>query len=438
MNFTEFCFRPRIVAGIEALGFTEPTPIQAEGIPPVLDGKDLLGLAQTGTGKTAAFVLPILNRLIEKQSRRLRALILAPTRELAEQINDVIQGLAPQTGVKSMTIYGGVGMQPQVERLRRGVDIVVACPGRLLDHFDQRSIDVSALEVLVIDEADRMFDMGFLKDLRRVVSHLPKKRQTLLYSATMPDEVGKLIREVLVNPVTVKIGHSAPVHTVEHALYPVSQHLKTPLLLEILKRTETGSVLVFTRTKHRAKKVARVLVREGFSAAELQGNLSQRQRERSLDGFRDGRFRILVATDIAARGIDVSTISHVINYDIPDTTDAYTHRIGRTGRMERTGDAFTFVTGEDTEMIRAIERVMKGAIERRTLEGFDYKAQAPAKAEGRHDVVHTGTAGGQPQPGHQPFHGSMRSGRGDNRGRNSAMGRNSRYAPLRRGARGRG
>jgi ATP-dependent RNA helicase RhlE len=379
MGFTVFKFQPRIDAGIRALGFTAPTPIQAKAIPPILAGRDVLGLAQTGTGKTAAFVLPILERLIDGPRRTLRALVLAPTRELAEQIHDVIHLLTPHTGIRSATIYGGVGMQPQVEKLRNGVDIVVACPGRLLDHFSQRTINVSKLEVLVIDEADRMFDMGFLKDLRKVIAYLPKKRQTLLFSATMAEEIRRLIHDVLVEPETVQIGHSAPAATVDHALYPVPQHLKTPLLIELLKKTGPGSVLVFTRTKHRAKKVARTLAREGFSSAELQGNLSQNQRQNALDGFRDGRYRVLVATDIAARGIDVSTISHVINYDIPDTTDAYTHRIGRTGRMERGGDAFTFVTGEDQDTVRAIERVLKAPIERRTLEGFDYNQSAPKK-----------------------------------------------------------
>jgi len=380
MGFTTFKFHPRISAGIQALGFTEPTPIQAKGIPPVLEGRDLLGLAQTGTGKTAAFVLPILERLLAGSHRTLRCLVLAPTRELAEQIHEVIRELTPHTGIRSMTVYGGVGMGPQVEKLRAGHDIVVACPGRLLDHIAKKTLNLSKLEVLVIDEADRMFDMGFLPDIRRVIARLPKERQTLLYSATMPPEIDRLVREILTDPVTVKIGHGAPAVTVEHAFYPVAQNLKTPLLLELLQRTTTGSVLIFTRTKHRAKKVARVLGGAGYKAAELQGNLSQNRRQQSLDGFRSGKYRILVATDIAARGIDVSSISHVINYDIPDTTDAYTHRIGRTGRMARLGDAFTFVTQEDEETVRAIERVMKARIERRRLDGFDYHALPPCEA----------------------------------------------------------
>lgn len=384
MSFSVFDFHPRLVAGIDALGFTDPTPIQAEGIPPGLEGRDVLGLAQTGTGKTAAFVLPILQRLIGRKGRGLRALILAPTRELAEQIHEVICDLAPHTGIHSVTVYGGVNMNRQIAKLRSGTEIAVACPGRLLDHFQQKTINVSQLEVLVIDEADRMFDMGFLKDIRRVIAYLPKERQTLLFSATMPDEINRLTRDVLKDPVTVKIGHAAPTSTVEHAFYPVSQKSKTPLLFEILRRTETGSVLIFTRTKHRAKKLALKLRNEGYTAAELQGNLSQNRRQAALDGFRDGTYRIMVATDIAARGIDVSTISHVINYDIPDSADAYTHRIGRTGRMTRTGDAFTFITGEDKAMIRAIEKVMGAPVERRQIEGF-VESSAEDKTFGRTD-----------------------------------------------------
>jgi len=385
MGFAIFKFHPRITAGIKALGFTNPTPIQSKGIPPILEGRDVLGLAQTGTGKTAAFVLPILERLLAGSHRTLRCLILAPTRELAEQIHEVIRELTPHTGIRSMTVYGGVGMQPQIEKLRAGHDIVVACPGRLLYHFERKMINVSRLEVLVIDEADRMFDMGFLPNIRRVIAKIPKKRQTLLFSATMPNELNHLVTEILSNPVAIKFGHSAPVETVDHALFPTPEHLKTPLLLELLKRTETGSVLIFTRTKHRAKKVSRVLEHEGYAVAELQGNLSQNRRKESLNGFRSGKYRILVATDIAARGLDVSTISHVINYDIPDTTDAYTHRIGRTGRMLRSGDAFTFVTSEDTDVVRSIERVLKAPIERRMLEGFDYKA--PSQPRNKRDSM---------------------------------------------------
>jgi ATP-dependent RNA helicase RhlE len=266
-------------------------------------------------------------------------------------------------------------MNPQVRKLRNGVEIVVACPGRLLDHINHRTIDLSRLDVLVLDEADRMFDMGFLPDIRKIVKHVPSQRQTLLFSATMPDDIRRLAQEVLRAPITVQVNHAAPLDSVAHALYPVEQHLKTSLLLELLRHTDTESVLIFARTKHRAKRVGEQLARAGYKAASLQGNLSQNRRQAALDGFRSGSYQILVATDIAARGIDVASISHVINYDMPDTADAYTHRIGRTGRAAKTGDAFTFMTREDGEMVRGIERVLGEKVERRTLAGFDYNKQ---------------------------------------------------------------
>jgi ATP-dependent RNA helicase RhlE len=287
--------------------------------------------------------------------------------------------LGRNTHLTSCTIYGGVGVNPQVQKLRAGVDIVVACPGRLLDHLNQRTINLANLEVLVLDEADRMFDMGFLPDVRRIIKQLPLKRQTLMFSATMPDDIRKLTDEVLHDPVTVKVGHTAPANTVSHALYPVEQHLKTGLLMELLKQTDTESILIFTRTKHRAKRIGQQLEKAGYKAASLQGNLSQNKRQDALDGFRNGSYQILVATDIAARGIDVLSISHVINYDMPDTTDAYTHRIGRTGRAAKTGDAFTFVTREDELLVKSIERVLGEKIERRILKDFDYKKSAPAR-----------------------------------------------------------
>ncbi|HKP52597.1 MAG TPA: DEAD/DEAH box helicase [Chloroflexia bacterium] len=379
MSFKSFNLEPRIAAGVEALGYSVPTPIQQQAIPPVMQGRDVMGLAQTGTGKTAAFVLPILQRLLNGPRGHARALILAPTRELAEQIHDAIGALGRQTGLRSTTIYGGVGNQPQVMQLRRGVDIVVACPGRLLDHIGQGTISLSRVEVLVLDEADRMFDMGFLPDIRRILRHVPSERQTLLFSATMPPDIRKLAHDVLRDPVTVQVGNSEPIGTVSHALYPVAQHLKTPLLMELLKHTDTESVLIFARTKHRAKRLGEQLDRAGYSVASLQGNLSQNRRQAALDGFRDGKYQILVATDIAARGIDVAQISHVINYDMPDTADAYTHRIGRTGRAAKTGDAFTLVTDEDADMVRAIERVLGARVERRTVQGFDYRQAAPAR-----------------------------------------------------------
>ena len=378
MEFDAFNFHPQVAAGIMAAGYVSPTPIQIQAIPPVLEGRDVVGLAQTGTGKTAAFVLPILHRLMQGGRRHVRALIIAPTRELAEQIHEASSILGRQTRLRSVSIYGGVSMNPQIQKLRSGVEIVVACPGRLLDHINHGMINLSHLEVLVLDEADRMFDMGFLPDIRKIIKHVPAKRQTLLFSATMPDDIRGLAREVLHTPVTVQVNPDAPASTVTHALYPVDQHLKTALLLELLHHTATESVLIFTRTKHRAKRVGQQLEKAGYRAASLQGNLSQNRRQAALDGFREGSYQVLVATDIAARGIDVLSISHVINYDMPDTIDAYTHRIGRTGRAEKTGDAFSFITREDEDFVRSIERILGETVERRTMKGFDYKKAAPA------------------------------------------------------------
>ncbi len=377
MEFQKFNFHPNVAAGVKAAGYATPTPIQAQAIPPVMEGRDVMGLAQTGTGKTAAFVLPVLDRLMQGPRGHVRALVIAPTRELAEQIHQTVRSLGKDTRLHSVTVYGGVSFNLQAEKLKRGAEIVIACPGRLLDHITQRTVRLPELEMLVLDEADRMFDMGFLPDIRKIMKHVPAKRQTLLFSATMPDDIRRLAHEILREPVTIQIDHTAPADTVAHALYPVGQHLKTPLLLDLLRQTGSGSVLVFTRTKHRAKRVADQLLRAGYRSASLQGNLSQNRRQAALNGFRTGAYQILVATDIAARGIDVSSISHVINYDMPDTTDAYTHRIGRTGRASRTGDAFTFVTREDETMVRSIERVLGEKVERRLLEGFDYKKPEP-------------------------------------------------------------
>lgn len=377
MNFELFNFHPHIAAGVKALGYIAPTPIQLQAIPLILQGRDVMALAQTGTGKTAAFVLPVLQRLMHGPRGRVRALIIAPTRELAEQIHEAIGGLGQQTRLRGVTIYGGVNMKPQIQKLRGGTEIAVACPGRLLDHIRQGTIDLSHLEVLVLDEADRMFDMGFLPDIRKIIKHLPARRQTLFFSATMPDDIRHLAHDILRDPATVQINHTMPVTAVSHALYPVEQHLKTTLLMALLKHTDMESVLVFTRTKVRAKRVARQLGKSGYSSTSLQGNLSQSQRLAALDGFRNGAFKILVATDIAARGIDVSRISHVINYDMPDTADAYTHRIGRTGRAARTGDAFTLFTREDVQMVRTIEGILGMKLERRRLQDFDYTATSP-------------------------------------------------------------
>jgi ATP-dependent RNA helicase RhlE len=377
VNFENLNLHPCIMTGVHELGYTELTPIQTESIPPILQGRDVIGLAQTGTGKTVAYVLPILQRLLKAPRRRVGAAIITPTRELAEQINGVINSLAKHTDLYSIAVYGGTDMEQQLLELDCGVEIVVACPGRLLDHLWRGSIDLSNLQILVIDEADRMFDMGFLPDIREILRCLLKPRQTLLFSATMPEDIRRLVKEVLHNPITVQIGHTAPAVTVSHSLYPVKQHLKTTLLTEILHRLESKSVLIFTRTKHSAERVAQQLKRAGFRATALQGDLSQPRRQAALDEFRTGSVKILVATDIAARGIDVLRISHVVNYDMPDTIDAYIHRIGRTGRINNKGQALTLVTGTDADMIKEIEQVLKTPVEQRMLDGFDYTSPAP-------------------------------------------------------------
>ena len=376
MDFETFNLDPSVAAGVAAAGYETPTPIQVRAIPQVLSGRDVMGLAQTGTGKTAAFVLPILNRLMGRKHGCIRALIIAPTRELVEQIHQAIETMGRKTRIKSATVYGGVGINPQIQKLKH-VDIVVACPGRLLDHIGRHSIDLSHLEVLVLDEADEMLDMGFLPDIRRIAKHLPTKRQTLLFSATMPTEIRRLARDLQRDPTSVQVGITAPADTVSHALYPVAQHQKTALLIKLLGNTDTKSVLVFTRTKHRAKSLGKKLVAAGYRSASLQGNLSQASRQAALDGFRNGKFQILVATDIAARGIDVTRVSHVINYDIPATPKAYIHRIGRTGRATRSGEAFTFITSDDRNMVRAINQIIGSEIEQRTLSAFDYGSSAP-------------------------------------------------------------
>ncbi|HRJ41837.1 MAG: DEAD/DEAH box helicase [Caldilineaceae bacterium] len=379
MKFADFSLDARLNGAIEAVGYETPTPIQEQAIPLVLSGRDVLGLAQTGTGKTAAFALPILQRLTSGPLRKVRVLVVAPTRELAEQIHQTFVDLGKNLRVTSTPIYGGVSKRPQLAALRRGAEIVVACPGRLLDHIGEGDIDLSNVEVLVLDEADRMCDMGFLPDIRRILKHLPSQRQTLFFSATMPDDIRSLSAEILDNPATVQIGMIAPAETVSHAIYPITEKLKNRLLLEMLKQTATGRVLVFTRTKRRARNLALLLVNEGYNASALQGNMAQNRRQESIDGFRDGKYDIMVATDIASRGIDVTEISHVINFDITDTVDAYTHRIGRTGRAEQSGDAFTFVTESDEAMVRDIEKVLGEPLERRRLPDFDYGDFVPER-----------------------------------------------------------
>ncbi|MBK8618350.1 MAG: DEAD/DEAH box helicase [Anaerolineales bacterium] len=383
MNFEQFNLDPRLMVGITKAGYETATPIQEAAIPAALRGRDIIGTAQTGTGKTAAFVLPILHRLLFEGPRNVtRALIVTPTRELAEQIHDVVKALSAGTKLRSATIYGGVGPAPQVKALRDGAEILIVCPGRFLDLVNQGHARLGKIETLVLDEADRMFDMGFLPDVKRIIKALPVQRQTMLFSATFPGEVEFLATSTLKNPQKIAMGISRPAHTVTHALYPVPSHLKSQLLLALLKKTDTDSVLIFARTKYRAQKVAQQIERAGHRVTSLHGDRSQGQRQSALKGFKNGTHQIMVATDIAARGLDVESISHVINYDMPDTADAYIHRIGRTGRAQRTGDAFTLVTAEDNDMIRILERIMGSPLKRETLEGFDYTAAAPPKAAG--------------------------------------------------------
>jgi ATP-dependent RNA helicase RhlE len=381
VSFDSFNLHPHILANIRSLGYQTPTPIQSQSIPPILSGTDVMGLAQTGTGKTAAFALPIIQRLMTGPRSCVRALIVAPTRELAQQIHEAFVELCHGTKLRSVTLYGGVNINPQIKNLAHGAEIVVACPGRLLDHIQQKTINLSKVEVLVLDEADQMFDMGFLPSIRKLLRYLPKKRQTLLFSATMPMAINELAYEVLHEPITVKIGHSAPATSVTQTLFPVAHHLKAALLISILHKTTIESVLVFTRTKHSAKQVAKKLQEAGFRATSLQGNLSQNKRQSAMNGFRDGSIQILVATDIASRGIDVVGISHVINYDMPSTVEVYIHRIGRTGRADKMGEALTLITHEDTAEVRNIERVLGRKLEQRKLEDFNYLAAGESRGK---------------------------------------------------------
>ena len=377
MNFNQFNLDARLDATIKRAGYQQPTPIQVSAIPVAMAGHDLIGTAQTGTGKTAAFVLPILHKLLKGHSKRVRALIVTPTRELAEQIHETIGSFKQGTNLRSVTVYGGVGAKSQIDALRRGVDIVVACPGRLLDHIQNGHANLKYVEVLVLDEADRMLDMGFLPDIKRILKHLPAQRQTMLFSATFPKEIERLAAQTLNNPKRVAIGMARPAHTVAHTLYPVPHHLKKGLLLKLIKQTDTHSALIFTRTKHRAQRLAKQITRAGYRATSLHGNRSQGQRQSALKGFKNGNYQIMVATDIAAHGLDIENISHVINFDMPDTADAYIHRIGRTGRAKRTGEAFTLITPDDEDLVRKIEKIMQQKLPRQTLPDYDYSVPMP-------------------------------------------------------------
>jgi len=411
-GFDSFEFDPAIIRGIQAAGFTNPRPIQVETIPAALADRDVLGLAQTGTGKTAAFALPILDLLLETRGQGPRALVVAPTRELATQIDAEIRMLAKFTDITTVTIFGGIGARPQVQALRRHPDIIVACPGRLLDLMQQGAVRLDRIETLVLDEADHMFDMGFLPDIRRILAALPKDRQNLLFSATMPKEIRRLADDLLVDPHVVELAHSAPADTIEHALYPVPEKRKRDLLEHLLGADACGSAIVFTRTKHRARRLAEQLSKAGHRAVGLQGNMSQGQRDRAMQGFRGNRFDILVATDIAARGIDVSGVSHVINFDVPSTPEAYTHRIGRTGRSEQDGKACTFVTAEDAAWVRATERMIGAPIARCAVAGFEGETLDARPGSG-------GTLGNRSRNGSRPARPSRSrtsSRRGNDRG----------------------
>ena len=373
MSFSVFSFHPHLEAAIQKSGYTTPTPIQQQAMPSILDGRDLLGLAQTGTGKTAAFVLPILQRLMQGPRRRVRALVIAPTRELAEQIHEYFLKMTVGTNLRSVVIYGGVSKTNQARRLREGVEIIVACPGRLLDHLQDKAVDLSQVETLVLDEADHMFDKGFLPDIRRILRQVPNQRQTLVFSATMPGEVRRLVEEILAKPVTVQIDYEKLAKAVTHSIYQVEQSGKAVLLQELLGHPDLHNALVFTRTKHKARSLAQSLEKAGFKAAALQGNMSQVKRQQALDGFKQGTFNVLVATDIAARGIDVSGLSHVINFDMPDTVEAYTHRTGRTGRAACAGDAYTFMTSDDHRIVQQIKKALGPDMPVKTIAGMTGK-----------------------------------------------------------------
>jgi ATP-dependent RNA helicase RhlE len=382
MPFSHLGLHADLLRGVRELGFTRPTPIQEAAIPPALAGRDVLAGAMTGSGKTAAFVLPILHRLAAKPRGTTRALVLTPTRELAAQIAEHLEALAVHTPMSGAAVFGGVGMGPQEHALRRGVDVLIATPGRLLDHFRFPYARLHGLEVLVLDEADRMLDMGFLPDIRRILRHLPAKRQTLFFSATLPPPIVTLARQMLHEPATIDIERkAAPAVGITHAAYPVSAELKSALLVELMKRGELRSVLAFTRTKHRANRLADYLLRHGVSAGRIHGNRSQAQRTQALGSFKAGTFPVLVATDIAARGIDIDALSHVVNFDVPASPEDYVHRVGRTARAEATGDAFLFVAPEEESDLRGIEKAIGKRLPRITLPGFDYSKRPAEKLE---------------------------------------------------------
>jgi ATP-dependent RNA helicase RhlE len=382
MPFAKFKLHPDLLRGVKELGFTRATPIQEQAIPPALEGRDLLACAMTGSGKTAAFLLPILHRLMGKPRGVTRALVLTPTRELAAQIEEHLRQLAVHTPLSGAAVFGGVGMGPQEHAFRSGVDVIVATPGRLLDHFKQPYAKLAGLEVLVLDEADRMLDMGFLPDIRRVLKHLPARHQTLFFSATMPGPIQVLSRELLRDPASINLERkAAPAVGIRQAIYPVRDELKPALFVELMRRGDVGSVIVFTRTKHRANRLADYLASAGVPNAKIHGNRSQAQRTDALEGFKSGRYKCLVATDIVARGIDVEQLEHVVNFDVPHLPEDYIHRVGRTARAEATGDAFTFVSPEEEQDLAAIERAVGKRLPRIVVPDFDYASKPKQRFE---------------------------------------------------------
>ncbi|MBI3402689.1 MAG: DEAD/DEAH box helicase [Acidobacteria bacterium] len=419
MPFTVFGLHPSLLKGLKDLGFTRPTAIQTDAIPKVLEGHDLLACAMTGSGKTAAFLLPILHRLMDKSRGTTRALVLTPTRELAAQIVEDLNDLAVHTPLTAAAVFGGVGMGPQEHAFRSGVDVIVGTPGRLLDHFRAPYAKLAGLQHLVLDEADRMLDMGFLPDIRRVLRHLPAKRQTLFFSATMPPPIVQLSKEMLRTPATINLERrSAPAVGITHAIYPVAQHLKPTLMLHLLRGPDMNDALVFTRTKHRANRLAKFLGENGVQVERIHGNRSQNQRTEALAGFKSGKYKVLVATDIAVRGIDVTALGHVVNFDLPLVPEDYIHRVGRTARAELTGAAYSLVCPEEEGSLRDIEKAIGNRLPRVTLPDFDYAGRPPANLDHR-----------PPRPPHgrprRPSGHSGQAGRSSHLGRSSGPGHSS-------------
>jgi len=416
--FSKFGLHSDLLRGVKDLGFQRPTPIQSDAIPPAMAGHDLLACAMTGSGKTVAFLLPILHKLIAKHRGTTRALVLTPTRELAAQILSDLEAVATHTPISAASVFGGVGMGPQEHAFKSGVDVIVGTPGRLLDHFRYPYARLTGLEFLVLDEADRMLDMGFLPDIRRILRHIPRKRQTLFFSATMPQAIGELAREMLHQPSTINLERqSGPATGITQAVYPVPQHLKPTLLLALVRSRQVSDALVFTRTKHRANRLQRYLADQNVRVERIHGNRSQNQRTEALAGFKSGKYQVLVATDIAARGIDVTALGHVINFDVPHVADDYIHRGGRTGRAERTGSAFTFVSPDEESDLRGIEKAVGRRLPRVTLPDFDYAAAAAPPPPQSHvrPQQNRRPGGHRHSGGHARPGGGRRQGRGPTR-----------------------